>query len=227
MKQTPPAPTRDLTLIELDLFCESARDAISGLNGYRKILEDLLISAEDSDFSALKTRLTAAPESMHARILEADYPYWWQQLFIPQFRASFFVWAVSVIEYHLAWAEKLANALSTAPRTDRATRDRSIAKGFQAFFSQLSDFGQAPDNMWLRLADAYKLRNALGHAAATMHLQPDERRRALQNAIKTFGALTYELFVELAPEHCEAVESLAGTVCHYLIAGLNRSARRS
>jgi len=216
---------RDLLLFELDLFDESVAEVTTGLNGYHRILDGLLQSAELQDLDRLKERLADAPEFHYSTILDQSYPYWWQDHFVPQFRASFVVWAISVAELHLAWAARIAEALCHTAVSVDDIRARSTVKRYEKFFSKLARFDPPAEGLWERLADAYTVRNTLAHAGAYIPFEAAQRREALERALETFGSASLdEVVVKLETGFCEAMTELTQSVCSYLQQELRRAA---
>lgn len=214
----------DLLEQELSLFQESISDVHSDLRGYHRVVEELLAEAEAKEADKALASVDHLEEPRRSELLAMRIPYWWSQTFVPQFRVSFVVWAVSVLELHLEWASRLAGGFAQTPLACADLAARSTVARYEKFFSRLAGFEAPANDAWSRLANVYTIRNALAHSGAYVLFEPEEKQKRLETAIRGFrGIAINHVVLEVDAAFCEDVVDLVCSFCRYLLAQLTRA----
>jgi hypothetical protein len=210
---------------EFSLFLGSITGVQSDLRGYHRVVEELLAEAEAKDADKALASVDHLEEPRRSEVLAWHIPYWWAQTFVPQFRASYTVWAISALELHLGWAYRLAGGFAQTSQTSTELPKSHIVASYKKFFNQLPD-SEAPDEVaWSRLADLYTIRNALAHSGGYVTFLPEVKRRELKTVIRRFHGivLSYNVALEIDEVFCEDVVDLICSLCSYLLAQVTRA----
>jgi hypothetical protein len=210
---------------EFELFRDSIIGVQSDLRDYHQVLEKLLAEAEGNEEDKLLASVEHLQEPRRSEVLDWHIPYWWSQTFVPQFRASFVVWAISVLELHLEWAARLAGSFTQTAQASAAVGRGSTVSKYRKFFSRLPGFEAPTNNAWSRLANLYAIRKTLAHSGAHVMFESEERQKRLKAALKDFRgiALSYNVVLEVDEVFCEDVVNLVSSFCDYLLVQLTRA----
>ena len=209
---------------EFELFRDSIIGAQSDLRDYHQVVEKLLAEAEGKEEDKLLASVEHLQEPRRSEELAWRIPYWWRQTFVPQFRASFSVWAIAVLEFHLDWAARLAGGYAQTSKASANVHARSTVDRYEKFFTRMAGFEMPANDAWSRLSDLYIVRNALVHSSGYVIFGHEEKKKDLKSAIKGFrGIVLDRVRLEVDTAFCEDVVNLVSSFCGYLLAQLTRA----
>lgn len=195
-------------------------DAISELDGYLRIVEDMLESAERDEFGKFEAAWRSLPrhlsESARTEYWHNNFPYYWQQVFVPQFRFSFVPWSLSVIEFHL---DLVCRNCQKAAEIAIAWKDirGSTMERAQKFLIGLLHFSSTSDVTWGKLKSLYKIRNMVAHSAGSVW--SEKAMQQLSPHVGQFPGIELADNGELTikREFCQGVVAVVSDFLHYLV----------
>jgi hypothetical protein len=210
---------------EFEFFRESVIGYPTDLRGYHQVLEKLLAETEAKDADKALASVEHLEEPRRSEVLAWHIPYWWSQTFVPQFRISFAIWAISVLELHLGWAYRLAGGFAQTSQTWAKLPTDHIVDHYKKFFNELPDSEALDKSVWSRLAALYTIRNALAHGGGYVMFLSEKKRKQLKTATARFDGITlsYNVALEVDEAFCEDVVDLICSFCSYLLAQLTRA----
>lgn len=167
------------------------QDAVAELDGYLQIVEEMLETAEKDEFAKLEEAWRSLPrhlpESARTEYWHNNLPYYWQQMFVPQFRFSFVLWSLSVIEFHLDWICRTCQEAAELGITWKDIHASSTLERAQKFLVGLLHFSAPSDDTWEKLKSLYKIRNTVAHSVGLVF--NEQTRHQLAPHLKKFPGI--------------------------------------
>lgn len=197
------------------------QDAVSELDGYLRIVEDMLESAEKDEFAkfeeAWRSLPRHLPESARTEYWHNNLPYYWQQMFVPQFRFSFVLWSLSVIEFHLDWICRTCQEAAELGITWKDIQASSTLEKAQKFLVGLLHFSAPSDDTWEKLKSLYKIRNTVAHSVGLVF--NEQARHQLAPHLREFPGIELADNGELTikKEFCHGVVAVVSGFLHHLL----------
>lgn len=164
----------DLLRERYSLFQESIDEAVRNLDGYHKIVGELLNEAETREIEELKGRAAKLPEGRRGFFWQWNYPVHWGEVFIYHFRLSFAIWAMAVAEHHLSWVCEDAKVVTPLPLGWKELRSRSRLKEAERFLVKCAGFNAPDEKLWESMRKAYRIRNVVAHGGGYVFDQKEE-----------------------------------------------------
>jgi len=195
-------------------FQESIDVAVRNLDGYHKIVGELLNEAERREIEELKEHAAELPESRRGAFWQMNYPVHWNEVFIYHFRLSFAILAMAVVEHHLSLVYKDAEVVTRLP-LGRKDRRESTFEQAERFLVKCVGFNAPDEKLWESMQKAYRIRNAVAHNGGYVF----DRKKAnqLKPCLRHFpGIKLVHGALEVEDEFCQAIRDLVRKFLSYL-----------
>jgi hypothetical protein len=195
------------------LFQESIDEAARNLDGYHKIVGELLNEAETREIDELKEQAAKLPESRRGAFWQWNYPVHWNEIFIYHFRLSFAILAMAVVEYHLSLVCEDAKVITGLP-LGLKERGSTFEKA-ERFLVKRVGFDASDEKLWESMRKAYRIRNVVAHNGGYV-FDPKEEEK-LEPCLKHFpGIKLVHGALEVEDEFCQAIRVLVRKFLGYL-----------
>ena len=182
---------KELLKERFELYSESTQDAIKNLKGYFTILEKLLADAEKQEVSVLKEHSQDLSKDKEEKFWLHNYPIHWEDTFVPNFRYSFLLWSLSVVEFHLNWINEDVSLLVGVSKQYKKIKTEEMSDISKIEKKLLSNkkikFDNSHQTLWQQIKDTYKIRNIVAHNWGYFFDYSEERENNLRESIKGVG----------------------------------------
>ncbi|OGO05019.1 MAG: hypothetical protein A2Y73_09030 [Chloroflexi bacterium RBG_13_56_8] len=160
-----------------DLMQGLFKEKMAELRAYFETLEGLIKEAESNDIFGLQERAQKLPETRRGAFWQWEYPYYWEQVFVPTLRSSFIAWAFAILEDCL---DTVCTQSGIVAGIDRnwTKLDRSRIKSAQKFLSELVGFDEPAKEAWDKVGNLYRIRNKLVHEGG--RIKPKNSKESLE-----------------------------------------------